>query len=132
MAPLGDANLHDHIQPMKTLGALILFSAFAAPAAAQVVPYPGATPLEQHRYETQRLRAEADRREAEARLYQLETQARLRGVEAARQPPLYVEPYRPLGTPEQERAAREAATVRRQSIVTGATQIDDWLDRSRR
>lgn len=117
---------------MKLIGALILFSAFAAPAAAQVVPYPGATPLEQHRYETQRLRAETDRRAAEARLYQLETQARRREIEAARQPPLYVEPYRPLGTPEQERMAREAATARRQAIVTGATQIDDWLDRSRR
>jgi hypothetical protein len=117
---------------MKSLGAMILFSALAAPAAAQVVPYANATPLEQHRYETQRLRAEADRRAADARLHQLETQARLREVEAARQPPLYVEPYRPPGTPEQERAAREAATVRRQSVVTGATQIDDWLDRSRR
>ena len=117
---------------MKMIGALILFSALAAPAAAQVVPYANATPLEQHRYETQRLRADADQRAAEARLYQLETRARLREVEAARQPPLYVEPYRPLGTPEQEHAAREAATARRQSIVTGATQIDDWLDRSRR
>ena len=117
---------------MKLIGALILFSAFAAPAAAQVVPFPGATPLDQHRYETQRLRAEADRREAEARLYRLEAQARLREVEAARQPPLYVEPYRPLGTPEQERAAREAATARRQSVTAGTTQIDSWLDRSRR
>ena len=117
---------------MKTLSLLILVSAFAAPAAAQVMPYAGATPLEQHRYETQRLRAEADRREAEARLHQLETQGRLREVEAARQPPLYVEPYRPLGTPEQERAAREAATARRQSVTTGTTQIDSWLDRGRR
>ncbi|HEY1224423.1 MAG TPA: hypothetical protein VGE54_04265 [Brevundimonas sp.] len=116
---------------MKLIGALILVSAFAAPAAAQVVPYPGATPLDQHRYETQRLRAEADRREAEARLYQLETQTRLREVEAARQPPLHVEPYRPT-TPEQARAAREAATARRQSVTAGATQIDSWLDRGRR
>lgn len=116
---------------MKLIGALILVSAFAAPAAAQVVPYPGATPLDQHRYEIQRLRAEADRREAEARLYQLETQARLREVEAARQPPLPVEPYRPT-TPEQARAAREAATARRQSVTAGTTQIDSWLDRGRR
>ena len=118
---------------MKLLGALILFSAFAAPAAAQVAPWPGATPLEQHRYETERLRAEADRRQAEARLYQLESQARLREIEAARQPPLYVSSDdRPLGTPEQERAAREAATMRRRTVTAGATQIDDWLDRPRR
>ncbi len=114
---------------MKLIGALILF--LAPPAAAQVVPYPGATPLEQHRYESQRLRAEADRREAEARLYQLESQARLREVEASRQPPLHVEPYRPT-TPEQARAAREAATARRQAVTAGTTQIDSWLDRSRR
>ncbi|MES2833389.1 MAG: hypothetical protein V4707_01635 [Pseudomonadota bacterium] len=123
--------MRDHIQRMKPISALILFSAFAAPAAAQVVPYPGATPLDQHRYENQRLRAEADRREADARLYQLEAQARLREVEAARQPPLYVEPYRPPATPEQARAAREAATARRQSVTSGTTQIDSWLDRSR-
>lgn len=130
MATLGGAAAADHIRPMKLIGALILF--LATPAAAQVVPYPGATPLEQHRYETQRLRAEADRRQTEARIHQLETQARLREVEAARQPPLYVEPWRPLGTPEQARAAREAATARRQAITAGTTQIDSWLDRSRR
>lgn len=117
---------------MKLIGALILVSAFAAPAAAQVAPYPGATPLERHRYENQRLRLEADRRSAEARLYQLEAQARRREIEAARQPPLHVEPYTPAPTPEQARAAREAATARRQTVVTGATQIDDWLDRTRR
>ncbi len=118
---------------MKLLGALILFSAFAAPAAAQVAPWPGATPLDQHRYENQRLRFQADQRATEVRLYQLESQTRLREVEAARQPPLYITPdYRPLGSPEHERAAREAATTRRQSVTAGTTQIDDWLDRSRR
>ena len=115
------------------LGLLILSSAFAGPALAQVAPYPGVTPLDQHRYENQRLRAEADRRETQARLYQLEAQGRLREVEAARQPPLYVEPaYRPLSTPEQERAARQAATARREAIAAGTGQIDAWLDRSRR
>jgi len=113
---------------MKLIGALILFPTFAAPAAGQVVPYPGATPLDQHRYETQRLRAEADRRESEARLYQLETQTRLREVEAARQPPLPVEPYRPT-TPEQARAAREAATARRQSVTAGPAPIHSRVDR---
>jgi len=116
---------------MEMIGALILVSALAAPAAAQVAPYANATPLEQHRYEDQRLRAEAERRAAEARLHQLETQARLREVEAARQPPLYVEPYRPPATPEQARAAREAATARRQAVTAGTTQIDSWLDRAR-
>lgn len=115
---------------MKLIGALILFSVFAAPAAGQVTPYPGATPLEQHRYETQRLRAETDRREAEARMHRLETQARLRGLEAARQPPPYIAPY-PAITPEQARAAREAATARRQTVAAGTTQIDNWLDRGR-
>lgn len=122
MATLGAPASRAHIRPMKLIGALILF--LATPAAAQVVPYPGATPLEQHRYENQRLRAEADRREAEARLHQLETQSRLREVEAARQPPLYVEPYRPPATPEQARA-------RRQAVTAGTSQIDSWLDRGR-
>ena len=117
---------------MKIIAALILM---AAPtfAMAQTQPWPGGSPGERNRYENERLRARADQREAEARLNRLETRQRVYEVEAARQLPLYIEPdLRALGTPEQERAAREAASQRRRAVVSGATQIDDWLDRSSR
>jgi len=81
-----------------------------------------------------RLRAVNDQLEAEARLAHLETQQRLYELEAARQSPATVtDPVRfSLLTVEQTRAARDAATRRRQDVVSGATQIDDWLYRSPR
>lgn len=85
---------------------------------------------DQHRYEMDRLRAQADQREAVTR--QLDLQSRL-NREALRSR-LASDPYIPtqprdLRSPEDERAAREAATARRQATEAGVGQIDAWLDR---
>ena len=107
--------------------------ALSAPATAQTPPWSGASSLERHRYETGRLRADSDLREVEASLQRLETQQRLYELEAARRPPPELQPlYSQPDSPEQAQAAREAATRRRQDVVSGATQIDDWLYRSPR
>lgn len=112
----------------------------AAPAAAQVpLPPAGASALDlnryqadQHRYEMERLRARADQRESFARQLQLETRLSRLEIEAARQQePIQPPAYRALRTPEEERAAREAATRRREATAAGVGQIDDWLDRPR-
>ncbi|MFT4912008.1 MAG: hypothetical protein ACI9YM_000581 [Brevundimonas sp.] len=107
--------------------------ASALPAAAQVAPLPGQPwsnaadqaryQADQHRQEMDRLRLEADQREAFARQQVLEARLRVMDLQAARQP-TPPEPYLPYttGTPEQARARREA-------VVSGMTQIDDWLDR---
>jgi len=121
--------------------ALILAVAFAvaSPVVAQVppVPRPGEAPFDYNRYEAdrnrdemQRLRADADRREAFAR--ELEAEARLRSqrIQAARRPePIQPRGYPILRSPEEERAARQAATARRQAVAAGVGQIDAWLDR---
>lgn len=122
--------------------ALVIAVAFAVatPAGAQVPPYaprPGEPAVDYNRYqadqnrlEMERLRAQADQREAQAR--QMETEARLRRlrIEAARQPePIQPETRRRLRTPEEERAARQAATARREATAAGVGQIDHWLDR---
>ena len=111
--------------------------ALAAPAAAQSWPPAGVDPhrhqADQHRHEMQRLRARADQREAFARQLELETRLNRLEIEAARQPePIQPPAYRALRTPEEERAAREAATRRREATAAGVGQIDDWLDRPRR
>lgn len=116
----------------------------AAPAAAQAQswppPPPGASALDlnryqadQNRYEMNRLRTQADQRESFARQLQLETRLNQLEIEAARQPePVQPPAYRALRTPQEERAAREAATRRREATAAGVGQIDDWLDRPRR
>lgn len=104
----------------------------AATATAQVPPRPvhGAYGFDQHRhqvdrhrYEMERLTAQADVRAATARRQQIETRQTLRALEAARQPPTpYVEraapPADPAVTGERHRRTRETVT-----------QIDAWLDR---
>ena len=72
------------------------------------------------------LRLEPDQREAFARQQALEARLRVMEPQAARQPvpPTTYVPY-PTGMPEQVRARRDA-------VVSGTTQIDDWLDRGPR
>ncbi|QYF87095.1 hypothetical protein [Brevundimonas sp. PAMC22021] len=118
-----------------------LIAAVASPALAQtwtpyVSPYggyPGGAPAaiaDQHRYETERLRSQAETRDLFARQQQLETQLRRQRIEGARPLPLPNEPaYRPLRSPESERTFRESATERRQTLGAGVGQIDAWLDR---
>lgn len=131
---------------MRKVLILSVLAAAATPVAAQVppapnpygapyVPYVGGAPAaiaDQHRYETERLRAQAQAGAALAASQQTETQLRLRDLEAARQaatPPTSTGPIRPLYSPEQERALRQATAARGQAAAQGFGQIDAWLDR---
>lgn len=123
----------------RALAAVLLL--VAAPVHAQVPqtwqPRPGAPAFDQNRYqadqhrlEMERLRLQADQREAFARRQETESRlARLR-LEAARQPePLQPSSPRALRAPEAERALRRSAEQRRRALVNGVGQIDAWLDR---
>nr|WP_315052168.1 hypothetical protein [uncultured Brevundimonas sp.] len=103
------------------------------PHASPYTGYPGGRPAaiaDHHRYETERLRSQAETRDLFARQQQLETQLRRQRIEAARPLPLPNDPaYRPLRSPEAEQAFRESATERRQTLGAGVGQIDAWLDR---
>lgn len=90
-----------------------------------------ATIGEVHRYEMDRLRGVADANAALARQQNLQTQLTLQQLQAARRPtPAQPEAYRPLRSVEVEREAREGANDRRETVVSGVTQIDAWLDRA--
>ena len=128
-------------RPILTALMTPLLLAAGAPALAQTAPpyrppyaaYPGGIPAaiaDQHRYENERLRFQAQSNANQARQQQIETQLRLRAIEAAREPAQSPAlPPRPLYGPEQERVLRESATERREQTVRGMSQIDDWLDR---
>lgn len=90
----------------------------------------GASGLETQRYAIERQRQQAEAAEALARQQQLQTRLTLMELQARRIPtPTPDNPTPALRRPEQERAAREAATARRQAITNGVSQIDGWLDR---
>ena len=107
----------------------------AAPVPAQVAPYwrygvSGAAAGDVQRYEMERLRQQGQESEALARQQSLQTRLTLMELQARRQPaPPPESPSPVLRSVERERAAREAATTRRQSTVQGVSQIDAWLDR---
>jgi hypothetical protein len=140
---LGLGRRRAHLEGMtvaRILAAAVVLAVSAGPALAQDwPPRPGAPAVDHHRYqadrhraEMDRLRARADQREALARQLEFETRLNRQRIEAARQPePVQPPAWRALRTPEEERAAREAATRRRQSTTAGVSQIDGWLDRSR-
>jgi hypothetical protein len=122
----------------RLLALALLLSASPSVVQAQAwQPRPGEPAVDphryqadQHRFEMDRLRARADQREALARQLQLETRLNRLEIETARQPaPVQPPAWPALRTPEQERAAREAATRRRETTAAGVGQIDDWLDR---
>lgn len=99
-------------------------------------PYPGGVPAaiaDQHRYENERLRDQAQASAAFAAQQRTETRLRRLEIEAARAPvyPATATP-RPLYSPEQERALGETAAGRRAQTADGVGQIDDWLDRAPR
>ncbi|MFN3669046.1 MAG: hypothetical protein ACK4VY_07035 [Brevundimonas sp.] len=112
--------------------------AVAGSAAAQLPPRVAYPPVDahryqvdRHRYEMDRLRAQADQRQAFADRVQLEGRLTVQRLEASRLPePATVTPT-PLRSPEQERAARLAATERRAATVSAVSEIDAWLDRTR-
>ena len=107
-----------------------------APYGQPYVPYPGGAPAaiaDQHRYETERLRALSQAGADLAARQQAETQLRLRAREAARASapaPLTAQPVppRPFYTAEQQRVLREAAIARGRTTTQGLGQIDAWLD----
>jgi hypothetical protein len=127
---------------MTALRALLSLALLAAPAAAHAQtwqPRAGAPAVDphryqadQHRFEMERLRAQADQRETLARQLQLETRLNRQQLEAAR-PPEPVQPpvLRPLRSPEEERAARLSASGRRRATSADVGQIDAWLDSGR-
>lgn len=112
---------------ISLMGGLALAAAATAAAAQSAPPWrPGQTPAttgDLHRYEMDRLRWQSDQRAYEADRYRAETQARVRDVETARQPPLATPPVRYGSVPP------EVAAERRSADVAATTQIDDWLDR---
>lgn len=131
------------VSMLKSLVLSTLFLTGAASAAvAQTRPYmppytayPGGAPAaiaDQHRYENDRLRRQAETNTALARRQQAETYQRRLEIEAARElAPPSGGPARPLYTVEQERGLREGAAARLETIRQGVSQIDDWLDQAK-
>lgn len=123
-----------HLDPMRALFALMLF-ALPAPALAQSwTAYdgrdPAVTTADRHRWEMERLRARSDANEALARQQRLETRLTLMELQAARQAPMAPpSDWRPLASPEVERARREGAERRSRAVREGVSEIDAWLDR---
>ena len=89
-------------------------------------PYFGASVADQHRYETERLRQQSQEQASFARQNQLSAQLAQQQLQAARAPEPYI-PLQPL-VPQTPEAARQ----NREAIVSGVTQIDDWLARAPR
>ena len=121
---------------------ILLIALAAAPAAAQAQtwqPRPGAPAVDPHRYqadqhrmEMDRLRDQADQREAFARQLALETRLNRLRIEAARQlEPIQPPAPRPLRSPEEEAVLRRSASERRADVSSDVGQIDAWLDRPR-
>nr|WP_314433244.1 hypothetical protein [uncultured Brevundimonas sp.] len=129
--------------PHPILFAPVVFAVLSGQAGAQSYPpprpaydaYPGGAPAaiaDQHRYENDRLRHQAEANAAFARQLQTETALRRLEIEAARQPTLAPAPQpRPLYSLEQEQGLREGAAARLAQTQSGMKQIDDWLDRPR-
>ncbi len=124
------------------LGLALAVVAIPVAALAQTLPpawqtRPGALAVDAQRYradqnrlEMERLRLGADQRRLEAHLGQLEAQASRDRIVGARQAePVQPQPSPGLRSPEQERAARQAAAQRRRSDAETVGQIDAWLNR---
>lgn len=109
------------------LPALVL-TLLAAPAAAQVYsPY---TAGDRHRDAMERLRIQADQRDAFARQQAADARLTVLELQAARQRPLPESQAETAPrTLEQRRAERESQTRRREAVVSGVGEIDAWLDR---
>ena len=127
---------------MIALRVLLALALLAAPVAAQAQtwqPRAGAPVVEAHRYqadqhrlEIDRLRTQAEQREAFARQLQIETRLNRQRIEAARLPePNPAPASRALRSPEEERALRQSASGRHAAAASGVGQIDAWLDRPR-
>lgn len=94
--------------------------------------YPGGAPAaiaDQHRYENERLRLQAQTNAAQARQQQAETRQRLMELQTARDAASPAVPARPFVDPAQTRATQAQADARREQTRQGVNQIDSWLDR---
>jgi hypothetical protein len=123
------------------LSALIAAATSAATAQpqGQIPPYgqpgttyPGGAPAaiaDQHRYENERLRLQAQTNAAQARQQQAETRQRLLELQTARDAASPAVAARPFVDPGQTRAAQVQADARREQTRQGVSQIDAWLDR---
>lgn len=118
---------------------LIAVPVLAAGAAhAQTYPLPaGPSAYDQHRWQADqhrdqmnRLRLQADQREAMVRQLELESRLNRMELDARRSADPYI-PVAPraLRSPADERALRESATERRRATEAGVGEIDAWLDR---
>ena len=127
---------------LPLLGLALSVVTIPAEALAQTLPpawqtRPGALAVDAQRYravqnrlEMERLRLGADQRRLEAQVGQLQTQVNRDRIVGARQPdPVQPQPLPTLRSPEQERAARQAAEQRRRTHNAAVGQIDAWLDR---
>ncbi len=121
------------------IAGIVMTAATTAPAAmAQTAPYPlrgqpNVTTGDIHRYEMDRLRAQADSNQALAQSQAAQSRAMILDLQARRQPPLVQPPLtatEPLRAPNPEAARRaQAATEARSRSATQSTdQIDAWLD----
>lgn len=130
------------VLPFPLLGLALAVATIPAEALAQTLPpawqtRPGALAFDAQRYradqnrlEMERLRLGADQRRLEAQVGQLQTQVSRYRIMGARQPePVQPQPLPTLRSPEQERAARQAAEQRRITHDAAVGQIDAWLDR---
>jgi hypothetical protein len=140
---LGDSPLRDHLPSMTRaliLAAFVTPLLLSAPAHAQIAParLPTAPSTwdqhryqaDQHRYEMDRLRQQNEQRQATARQLELQTRQNQLDLQNRRT----VDPYVPsappaLRSPEEERAARQAAGERRETTSQRVGEIDAWLDR---
>lgn len=142
---LGDRAGRGHLPSMTRaliLAALVAPLMLAGAAQAQTAPRPAPLPAapstwdqhrhqaDQHRYEMDRLRQQNEQRQATARQLELQTRQNQFDLQNRRT----VDPYVPsappaLRSPEEERAARQAATERRETTSQRVGEIDAWLDR---
>lgn len=120
--------------------ALSIALMIALPGLASAQVYHGlndpALTAERHRLANERARMQAEQRAADAQRQQLQTQLTLQRLEADRQRQAQSATDAQASIPSgvrssaQARAAREAATARREAQTASTTQIDSWLDRA--
>ena len=123
----------------------LLIAALAAPLTLAGAAYAQTTPrplppgpaaweqhryqADQHRYEMDRLRQQNDQRQATAGQLQQESRQTRLELDRQRTTERSAAPLPRIRSFEEERAAREAATARRETTADRVGEIDAWLDR---
>lgn len=126
------------MRPLFAAAAVLIVALPSGAALAQVAPYPqvpapylqpNVTTGDIHRYEMDRLRAQADQNQALAQSQTLQTQLTLQSLQAQRQPPLVTQPTRRPLSLDEARQQRQAIETRSGAATHATGQIDSWLDR---